>query len=142
MDITKLQSITLLPGFKNNDEADGSFNISGSFSGGSKIITQQIQLPDNTDIADIIFKGRANGGFSIATDDPRDNNGWFKRGRVWVRGDDGGAGYTNHPVPFQVYASISGNTLTLTAASFKTYDANLALTAETVYYKIVDYSVF
>ena len=141
-DITKLQSITLLPGFKNNDEATGSFQISGSFNTGSKIITQDIILPDNTDIADILFKGRANGGFSIPTSDPRDNNGWFKRGKVWVRGDDAGAGYTNQPIPFGVYASISGNVLTIYAASFKQYVANLTLTAETVEYKVIDYSVF
>lgn len=141
-DLTKLQSTTLRPGFKNNDEYSGSFNISGSFSGTSKIITQSITLPTGTDIADVIFRGRADGGFDFPTDNPRPNSAWFKRGVVYARGDDAGAGYVNTPVDFRVYASISGNQLILTAAAFKTYIANLSLTTETIYYKIIDYSVF
>lgn len=141
-DLTKLQSTSLTPGFKNNDEYTGSFVIDGTFNTGSKIITKTITLPSGTDIADIMFQGRANGGFVIPTDDPRPNAAWFKQGRVWARVDDAGAGYTNYPQPFLVYASISGNQLTLYAASFKQFVANLTISPETVNYKIVDYSVF
>lgn len=142
LDLTKIQSTSLNPGFMNNDEYLGSFVINGSFSGGSKIITKTITLPTDTDIADIIFKGRSDGGFAFPTNNPRPNGAWFKAGVVYVRGDDAGAGYNNWPVAFRVYASISGDQLTLVAASFKQFIANLTLTAETVSYKIVDYSVF
>ena len=142
LDLTKIQSTSLNQGFKNNDEFSGSFTIDGSFNGGSKIITKTITLPNDTDIADIIFKGRSDGGFAFSTDNPRPNGAWFKAGLVFVRGDDAGAGYSNYPVPFRVYASISGNQLTLMAAAFKQFIANLTLTSETVEYKIVDYSVF
>lgn len=142
LDLTKVQSTTTQPGFKNNDEYEGSFTISGSFNGQSKQVTTTITLPDNVDIADIMFKGRADGGFSISTGEARPNDAWFKRGRVYVRGDDSGAGYTNYPVGFILNASISGNQLTISANAFKTFVANLSLTSETVYYKLVDYSVF
>lgn len=141
-DLTKLQSTSLVPGFKNNDEFTGSFTIDGTFFSGSKVITKTIELPNGTDIAEVIFQGRADGGFVIPTDDPRPNNAWFKRGVVWVRVDDAGAGYTNYPQPFLISASISGNTLTLKATSIKQFVANLTITAEVVQYKIIDYSVF
>lgn len=141
-DITKLQSYSLDPAFKNNDEYDGSFVLSGSFSGDSKIITQDITLPTDSDIVDILFKGRADGGFGASTGDPRPNTSWFKRGAVWARTDDAASGYNNYGMPFYISASISGNILTINASAFKTFIANLTITSETVYYKIVDYSVF
>lgn len=141
-DLSKLHSTTIKPAFKNNDEFSGSFNISGTFNSTSKLITQVITVPDGTDIADIIFKGKADGGFAFSTGDPRPNDAWFKRGAVWARTDDSGAGYTNYPMPFRINASISGNQLTITAAAFKTFIANLTITSEPVYYKIIDYSVF
>lgn len=142
VDLTKLQSTTTVPAFKNNDEFSGSFTIDGSYNSGSKVITKQITLPNGTDIADIIFQGRADGGFVIPTDDPRPNDAWFKRGVVYARVDDAGAGYTNYPMPFLISASISGNTLTISATSFKQFIANLTITPEVVNYKIIDYSVF
>ena len=141
-DLDKLQSTTLKPAFKNNDEFEGSFVLDGTFNSTSKLITKVITLPDDTDIADIIFRGRADGGFDFSTGDPRPNGAWFKRGSVWARTDDAGAGYTNYPMPFRINASISGNQLTITAAAFKTFVANLTITSELVYYKIIDYSVF
>ncbi|MCA9325521.1 hypothetical protein KDA23_05675 [Candidatus Saccharibacteria bacterium] len=140
-DLTKLQSTTLNPAFKNNDEYTGSFNLTGTMSAGSKIITKTITLPDNVEIADILFKGRANGGFGIPTGDPRPNDAWFKRGAVWARTDDSPS-YVNYPMPFDISASISGDQLTITASAFKTFTANLTITSETVYYKVIDYSVF
>lgn len=140
-ELDKLQSTTLKPAFKNNDEYTGSFNITGTMSAGSKIITKVIDLPDGTDIADVIFKGRADGGFGVPTGDPRPNGAWFKRGSVWARTDDSPT-YVNYPMPFRINASISGNQLIITAAAFKTFTANLTITSETVYYKIIDYSVF
>jgi len=141
-DLTKLQSTSLNQGFKNNAEYTGSFVLSGSFSDGSKEITQSITLPANVVLADVLFQGRADGGFAIPTDDPRPNAAWFKRGNVWARTDDSGAGYTNYPMPFILGARIEGNQLIISANAFKTFIANLTITSETVYYKVIDYSVF
>lgn len=141
-DLTKLQSTSLNQGFKNNAEYTGSFVLSGSFNSGSKEITTVITLPANVVIADILFKGRADGGFDFSTGDPRPNGAWFKRGLVWARTDDAGAGYTNYPIPFIIGASISGNQFTISANAFKQFIANLTITGETVYYKVIDYSVF
>lgn len=141
-DLTKLQSVTLKQGFKNNDEYSGSFTIGGTFYTGSKIFTKQIILPSDTDIADIIFQGRADGGFVIPTNDPRPNNAWFKRGLVYARVDDSSVGYDNYPQPFAIGASISGNVITISATSFKQFVANLDITDEVIQYKVIDYSVF
>lgn len=139
IDLTKLQSTSLVPGFKNNDEYEGSFTISGTYSGQSMVITKVITLPDNTDIADILFQGRADGGFDLPTGNPRPNSAWFKAGRVYARAN--GSGYSNYPMDYLVYGSISGNQLTLTAASARQFLGTLTISAEVVNYKIIDYSV-
>lgn len=140
VDLTKLKSTTLVPGFKNNDEFSGSFAINGSFNSGTRVVTKTITLPDGTDEVDIIFKGRANGGFAIPTDEPRSNSAWFKRGSVFVRAD--GSGYNNFPMRFDISARIKDNILTIQATALKQFEANLSLTSETVQYKLIDYSVF
>lgn len=142
VDLTRLQSTTLVPGFKNNDDYQGSFTISGAFPGQGIVLSKQIKLPSGTDIADIIFQGRADGGFAFPTDNPRPNSAWFKRGVVYARVDDPVAGYSNYPQPFDIYASINGDILTIYASSYKQYVANLTITAEVINYKIIDYSVF
>lgn len=140
VDLTKLKSTSLAPAFKNNDESAGSFVIGGSFNTISKIVTKTISLPDGTDEVDIMFRGRADGGFSIPTNNPRDNDGWFKRGVVYVRSD--GGGLTNYPMPFNITARVKNNILTIEAVSFKQFVANMTLTDETVHYRVLDYSVF
>lgn len=140
VDLTKLQSTTLRQSFKNNGVYTGSFVISGTMTGSSMQITRQITLPANVSIADILFQGRADGGFDFPTGDPRPNSAWFKRGVVNVRAN--GSGYVNYPMPFIIGARIDGNILTLTATTFRQFTGNLTLTAETVNFKVIDYSVF
>lgn len=143
VDLSKLQSTTLNQSFKNNAEYTGSFNISGNYTSSTMQVTRQIVLPANVVIADIVFQGRANGGFAFDTGEARPNAAWFKRGRVYARGDStDGSGYSNWPVDFIIGALISGNVLTLTAISSRQYTGNLAITAEPVQYKVIDYSVF
>lgn len=143
VDLTKLKSTSLVPAFKNNDESSGSFTLSGTWasSAPSKILTKTIQLPSGTDIADVMFKGRADGGFSSPTNDPRDNDAWFKRGAVWAATNDGGS-LNNYPTRFLLAASVADDVLTITATANRQYTGTLTITSETVYYKIIDYSVF
>lgn len=140
IDLTKLQSTTQNQAFKNNDEFSGSFVIGGSFNTQTIQFAATINVPTGTDIADIMFQGRADGGFAFASGEPRPNAAWFKRGSVFVRAD--GDGLTNSPTAFLLSARIQGNTLIIIATSYKQFVANLYLTPETVQYKLVDYSVF
>lgn len=140
IDVQKLIMLSELQGYKNNNIYTGSFNISGSYNGTSKVVNKTITLPSNVSNVDIVFKGRANGGFSVSTGDPRPNSSWFKRGAVWVRGS--GSGYTDTPLPFEISAKINGDKLTITAASYRQFFGSLSLKTESVSYRVVDYSSF
>ena len=140
VDLTKLQMITANQGFKNNNVYTGSFTISGNFNSESINISQYISLPSGVDTFDVIFSGRSNGGFSYDTGNPRPNGAWFKSGVVNVRAD--GDRYSNYPIKFRINSSMSGNTLIISAVSYKDFTANLSLTPETVYYKVIDYSLY
>lgn len=139
-DLTKLQSTSLVQSFKNNRIYSGSFTISGTWASGSIQIVHQVTLPANVTIADIIFQGRADGGFAIPTGNPRPNSAWFKRGVVNARVDM--SGFNNQPQPFMIGARIDGNVLTITATAFRTYTGTLTISPEVVQYKVIDYSVF
>ena len=138
-DLTKLQYHTGYNTFKNNAVYTGSYSISGSTNGGTNTRTFNISLTRQPDIMDVIFNGATDTVFSS---DPRPAAGWFKKGAVWVRGDNGGAGYVNYPTPWVVYTSLTGLTLTVTLVYSQQFSAALALTPGTLSYKIVDYSVF
>lgn len=136
----KLQSTTLLQSFKNNEVYSGEFIISGVMPEGAMQVTRVVLLPAHISIADIMFQGRADGGFDQPTGNPRPNEAWFRQGVVNVRAS--GAGYTNTPMPFILGARISDKTLVLTATAWRAFQGELYLTPEIVRYKIVDYSVF
>jgi hypothetical protein len=140
LDLTKLQSHTGYNTFKNNAVYTGSTTISGVTTAGTNIRTFDVTLARRPDIMDVIFNGLTDAsGFGL---DPRPNNGWFKKGAVWVRGDNAPAGFTNYPTPWLVYTSLNGLTLTITMLYSHTFSDMLTLTTTTLNYKIVDYSVF
>lgn len=138
-DLTKLQYHTGYNTFKNNAVYTGTYSITGSTSGGTNIRQFDITLARRPDIMDVIFNGATDTVFGT---DPRPATGWFKKGAVWVRGDNAGAGYTNYPTPWEVYTSLNGLTLTVTLLYSQQFTPALTLTPETLSYKIVDYSVF
>lgn len=138
-DLTKLQYHTGYNTFKNNAVYTGNTSISGSTSGGTNTRTFDVTLARRPDIMDVIFNGATDTVFSS---DPRPTAGWFKRGAVWVRGDNAGAGYTNYPTPWLVYTSLNGLVLTITMLYSQTFTPALTLTPTPLSYKIVDYSVF
>lgn len=140
LDLTKLQYHTGYNTFKNNAVYTGSTSISGSTNPGSNIRTFDVTLARRPDIMDVVFNGATeSAGFGL---DPRPANGWFKRGAVWVRGDNAGAGYNNYPTPWLVYTSLNNLTLTITMFYSQTFTPSLTLTTTPLSYKIVDYSVF
>lgn len=138
-DLTKLQYHTGYNTFKNNAVYTGSTSISGSTSGGTNVRTFNVTLARRPDIMDVIFNGATD---TVFGSDPRPAGGWFKKGAVWVRGDNGGAGYVNYPTPWLVYTSLNGLVLTITMLYSQTFTPALTLTPTTLSYKIVDYSVF
>jgi hypothetical protein len=138
-DLTKLQYHTGYNTFKNNAVYTGSYSITGSTAGGTNTRSFDITLARQPDIMDVIFNGATD---TVFGNDPRPADGWFKKGAVWVRGDNAGAGYTNYPTPWVVYTSLSGLTLTVTLVYSQQFTPALTLTSTPIYYKIVDYSVF
>lgn len=138
-DLTKLQSYSETPSFKNLNEYPGSFVISGTVTAGANLITHIFSLPVQPEISDIVFFGRGDQGFSTPdfTTSPRPSDTWFKQGAIFVRGD--GTGYSNYPVPFVITAQLVGNQLTISALCVIQFTATLTLTPETVLYKVVDY---
>jgi hypothetical protein len=138
-DLTKLQYHTGYNTFKNNAVYTGTATISGSTSGGTNVRTFDVTLARRPDIMDVIFNGATD---TVFGSDPRPAGGWFKKGAVWVRGDNGGAGYVNYPTPWLVYTSLNNLTLTITMLYSQTFTPALTLTATPLSFKIVDYSVF
>lgn len=138
-DLTKLQYHTGYNTFKNNAVYTGSYTISGSTAGGTNVKSFDITLARRPDIMDVIFNGATD---TVFASDPRPADGWFKKGAVWVRGDNSGAGYVNYPCPFVVYTSLNGLVLTVNMIFSQQFSPALTLTPTPITYKIVDYSVF
>lgn len=138
-DLTKLQYHTGYNTFKNNAVYTGNYSITGSTAGGTNTRSFDITLARQPDIMDVIFNGATD---TVFGNDPRPADGWFKKGAVWVRGDNAGAGYTNYPTPWVAYTSLTGLTLTVTLIYSQQFTPSLTLTSTPIYYKIVDYSVF
>src|SRR3990167_6567186 len=126
-DITKLAYFSPKDAFKNNRVYTGNFNISGTTSSGTNVITHPVTLDQAPDMVDIVFNG---------ADDPLDidlrpADGWFKRGAVTALGTDAPT-YVDEPTFWQIYGTINSNTLTITAIYVQTFVASLALTATPV----------
>lgn len=139
-DITKLQYHTGYNTFKNNAVYTGSYSISGSTVPGTNTRTFDITLARQPDIMDVIFNGQTDtSGFGL---DPRPSAGWYKKGAVWLLGNNPGAGYIDYPTPWVVYTSLTGLVLTVTLLYVQQFTPALTLTPTSLSYKIVDYSVF
>lgn len=143
-DLTKLQYHTGYNTFKNNAVYTGTYTISGTSTAGTNLKQFNITLARQPDIMDVIFNGASDTHWegTYGDQDPRPDSGWYKKGAIWVRGDDAGAGYTDYPTPWIVYTSLSGLTLTVSLVFSQQFIATLSLTPTVLSYKIVDYSVF
>ena len=139
-DLTKLAFHSQYPAYKNNNVDEGSFTISGSAGSGVNTISATITLGTAPDLVDVLFQGDSDTAFegTYGDIDPRPDNGWFKKGAVWVEGD---AGFI-FPTPWIINYKIVGSTVVISAVYRQTFAATTTLTTETVNYKIVDYSVF
>ena len=144
VDLTKLVFHSGYPAFKNNNRFSGSFNITGSSASGTNQRTATFSLGLVPDMTDIIFNGASDTHWEsgYGDNDPRPDDGWFKQGYVWVRGDNGGAGYNDYPTPWVISSKISGTDIIILATYVQTFVDALTLTSTPVSYRLVDYSVF
>lgn len=125
--------------FKNDNVYTGSFNITGTTAPGLNVVTSQITLREVPDFLDVAYNGATDSVFGT---DPRPASGWFHQGAVWALGNNVPAGYTNYPTPWNIYSSINGTVLTISAVYVQQFTAPLTLTPSPVSYRLVDYSVF
>lgn len=139
IDLTKVMFDSREGAFKNNNVYTGSFVIAGSWVPGYQTVTHTVTLGAVPDMVTVTYQAPTDN--SGANQDPRPNTVWFKDGTAWVRGDNAGAGYTNYGVPYKLHTEINGNTATIVCSSVNQTATTLALTATTVYYRIIDYSV-
>ena len=138
-DLTKLQYHTGYNTFKNNGVYVGNYSITGITNPGTNVRQFNVSLARRPDIMDVIFTGATD---TVFGSDPRPANGWFKRGAVWVIGNNVPAGYSNYPTPWVVYTTLNNLTLTVTMLFSQQLTDVLTLTPSLLSYKIVDYSVF
>lgn len=136
VDLTKVVEDSRYRSFINSDQWTGTLTISGSTSGGTNTKTWDVDLGTTPDFMHIEFNGPT--AFNGATD-PRPSSGWFSKGQVWVRGDNGS--YTNYPTKWVITTRLNGSTLTITAVWVQQFTGTLTLTSTDFSYKVIDYSV-
>jgi hypothetical protein len=143
-DLTKLIFHSGYSAFKNNAKYSGTVTISGTAVEGTNQRTYTIALPDNVDMCDVTFNGDSDEHWesTYGDIDRRPSSAWFKKGAIWVRGDNAGLGYTDYPTSWVITSSLSGSTLTITATYVQGFTGTLTLTSTNINYKLVDYSVF
>lgn len=111
----------------------GTFNISGSTSGGLNIRTFTIPLSKVPDMCDVFYKG-PNGSPS-----PRLSSEWFTDDYVTVVGNGGIV--TNEPTQWYLSYKIENGNLVITAQYSQGFTDTITLVSTQVSYKLVDYSV-
>lgn len=133
IDLSLLILETNYDAFKNDNVYTGSFTISGVTAPGTNVQTFNATLNEAPDMVDVVFNG-ASGGLN-----PRPADGWFTQGSITVPTDNAGGG---NPSYWQLYGSISGVTLTITAVYVQQFLTPEALTSTDFSYRLVDYSIF
>lgn len=137
VDLSKLIFYSGAPAFKQNSVVQtGTQAISGSTTAGTNTQTFTVNLLTSPDMVDIVFNGPTD---TIGGLDPRPSTGWFKQGAVWVPTDNAGGG---NPAKWQLYGSITGAVLTITAVYVQQFTTAEAMTSTNFSYRVVDYSVF
>lgn len=145
LDLSKLILLTTVNTFKaENQIVTGSFVIGGSApemnTSGVILRTYTVTLPIVADYYDILFNGQM---FDDYTSFPAtfSTNKWAPPGQAGYMVLLNATGYTNYQMSFELYASISGNVLTITALSANQFLASSAvLTNTTMNYRIIPYS--
>ncbi len=138
-DLSKLVLLSEKGAFKNNNVYEGSFNITGLAVAGLNQVVFTVPLARVPDLVSALLNGPTD---TVYGSDPRPGNAWFKKGAIWVLGNDAGAGYTNYPTPWIPEVTISGANAIIKLTYVQQFVANLSLTSTPFSYRILDYSVF
>lgn len=137
LDLTKLAFHSGYDMFKNNAIYTGTYTISGSTVAGVNTRSFTVTLGSGSTLTDASFNGPTDPGGT----DPRIGSGWFKKGYVWVVGNNSGAGYTNYSTQWAVYSSLNGTTMTVTLLYVQSFSASLTLNGTNMGYRVVDYGI-
>lgn len=145
VDLSKLILLTSVNTFKaDNDVQTGSFIIGGSApemaTGGLIQRTFTVTMTVEADYYDIMF----NGPIALNFNSPSwtvDGSRWAAPGRAVYRVLLNASGYVDENIGFEIFTSVSGRTLTITAVSQNQFLATSAvLTNITINYRIIPYS--
>lgn len=138
-DLNKLISTTTQNAFKNNAVYEGSVSITGTVTAGLNVKQYEVPLSKVPDLISALFNGPTD---TIYGSDPRPGTAWFKKGYVWVLGNNVPAGYVDYPVPFKVNMIMSGSIAIIKLTFVQQFTDALTLTSTNLSYRIIDYSVF
>lgn len=145
LDLSKLILLTSVNTFKaENQIITGSFVVGGSApemnSSGQILRTFTVNLPVAADYYDILFNGPIIDDY-IAYPPTTTTNRYAPPGQAGYQVLLNATGYTNYPLAFELYASINGNVLTITALSSNQFLASSAVMTNTTFnYRIIPYS--
>lgn len=138
-DLTKLILHSTYPAFHQNAVYTGSVSIPATAIVGGGLISYSfnVTLDESPDLTEILFNG--NNTSSLGTLD-RPANAWFKPGMSQIIQPGTQSGSPDEAA-WEVATTINGNTLTITFLFSKQYVATFTPTAaQTVYYRVIDYS--
>lgn len=138
-DLNKLVSTTVENAFKNNAVTEGTISVTGSTSAGLNEKNYYVALSKVPDLISALFNGPTD---TIFGSDPRPSAAWFKKGYIWLLGNNVPAGYVDYPVPFRISMTIIGATANIKLVYVQQFTDGLTLTATDLHYRILDYSVF
>jgi len=145
VDLSKLILLTSVNTFKaENQIITGSFIIGGSApemnSSGQIIRNFTVNLPVVSDYYDILFNGPIIDDY-IAYPLTITTNRYAPPGQAGYQVLLNASGYTDYPLAFELYSSINGNVLTITALSSNQFLASGAVMTNTNFsYRIIPYS--
>lgn len=145
LDLSKLILLTSVNTFKaENDVQTGSFVLGGSAPemNSSGLIQRSFTttLAVAADYYDVMFSGPLALDFNYPNWTV-DTNRWTSPGRGVYRVFLNASGYTNENIGFEIFTSLNGNVLTMTAVSQNQFLASSAvLTNVTISYRIIPYS--
>ena len=144
--LDKLSQYSRKPAFKNNKIYEGSITINQPLNGPITFQNNYVQLDKAPDLLAIQLRGPID-TTSSAPSNQRPANSWFDPSSsdefftansydpIW-------GGFVPAPIGWLISAEVIGSVLNLQGAMVKQYTDNPSYDPITIFYRIVDYSVF
>lgn len=138
IDLTKVLFDSRRGAFNNTNQYTGTLTASGSWTSGYNQMDFSVTMDSVPDMVTAVFNGPTD---TVFASDPRPGAAWFKRGYIWILGDNAGAGYNGYPIPYRVTVITVGTTATIRLTSVSQISPTLVLRSTAFSYRIIDYSV-